>query len=78
VRGREHRRIVCGPEYAETRNLERPWKRALPAKRRLAVREFALGVEGVERFVRGESLRRVHGCGFAVLAPESEPVGPRL
>ena len=37
-----------------------------------------LGVEGLERFVRGEPLRRVHDCVFGVLALESEPVEPRL
>jgi hypothetical protein len=57
--------------------------RASPAaesgrKRSLAAREFALGVEGLERFVREEPLRRVHECCFGVLALESEPVDPRL
>jgi len=42
------------------------------------IREFALGVEALERFVRHEPLRRVHECVFAVLAMESEPVDPRL
>ena len=44
----------------------------------LALGEFALGVEGLERFVRREPLRRVHECVFGVLALESEPVDPRL
>ena len=47
-------------------------------KRSLALREFALGIEGLERFVRREPLRRVHECVFGVLALESEPVDPRL
>jgi protein phosphatase len=47
-------------------------------KRSLALGEFALGIEGLERFVRGEPLRRVHECVFGVLALESEPVDPRL
>jgi protein phosphatase len=42
------------------------------------LREFALGVEGLGRFIRGEPLRRVHECVFGVLALESEPVDPRL
>jgi hypothetical protein len=46
--------------------------------RSLALREFALGIEGLERFVRRKPLRRVHECAFAVLALESEPVDPRL
>jgi protein phosphatase len=48
------------------------------AKRSLALREFALGVEALERFVAGASLREVHECVFGVLALESEPVDPRL
>jgi protein phosphatase len=78
VRGREYLRIIYGPEYARPRNLERLRQRGLGRKRALALREFALGVEALERFVRGEPLRRVHECCFAVLALESEPVDPRL
>jgi protein phosphatase len=78
VRGREYLRIIYGPEYTEAGNLERLRSRGLSRKRSLALREFALGVEGLERFVRGEPLRRVHECVFGVLAMESEPVDPRL
>jgi protein phosphatase len=77
-RGREYLRIIYGPEYTEPANLERLRKRGLSHKRSLALREFALGIEGLERFARGEPLRRVHECVFAVLALESEPVDPRL
>jgi polynucleotide kinase-phosphatase len=77
-RGREYLRIIYGPEYTLPENLERLRQRGLAAKRSLALREFALGVEGLERFVRGEPLRRVHECAFGVLALESEPVDPRL
>jgi protein phosphatase len=77
-RGCEYLRIIYGPEYTAPANLERLRKRGLGAKRSLALREFALGVEAIERFVRGEPLRRVHDCVFAVLALESEPVDPRL
>lgn len=37
---------------------------------------FDLGIEGLERFVRREPLRRAHECVFGVLALESEPVDP--
>lgn len=37
-----------------------------------------MSIEGLERFVRREPLRRVHECVFGVLALESEPVDPRL
>lgn len=77
-RGREYLRIIYGAEYAAPENLERLRARGLSTKRSLALREFALGVEGLERFVRGEPLRRVHECVFGVLALESEPVDPRL
>jgi protein phosphatase len=77
-RGREYLRLIYGPEYTVPANLERLRQRGLSAKRALALREFALGIEGLERFIRGEPLRRVHECVFAVLALESEPVDPRL
>jgi hypothetical protein len=38
--------------------------RVLGGKRSLAIREFALGIEALDRFVRGEPLRRVHECVF--------------
>jgi protein phosphatase len=78
TRGREYLRIIYGPEYDLPENLERLRARGLSAKRSLALREFALGIEGLERFVRGEPLRRVHECVFGVLALESQPVDPRL
>jgi protein phosphatase len=77
-RGREYLRIIYGPEYTAPENLERLRSRAVGAKRSLALREFSLGIEALQRFVRLEPLRRVHECVFAVLALESEPVDPRL
>ena len=77
-RGREYLRIIYGPEYTLPEHLERLRARGLSAKRSLALREFALGLEGLERFVQREPLRRVHECVFGVLALESEPVDPRL
>lgn len=69
-RGREYLRIIYGPEYTEPQNLARLRERALGHKHSLALREFALGIEGLERFVRREPLRRVHECVFGVLALE--------
>ena len=77
-RGPEYLRIIYGPEYLLPENLERLRSRSVSAKRSLAIREFALGVEALERFIRLEPLRRVHECVFGVLALESEPVDPRL
>jgi protein phosphatase len=77
-RGREYLRIIYGPEYTASENLERLRQRGLSRKRSLALREFALGIEALERFVKKEPLRRVHECVFGVLALESEPVDPRL
>jgi protein phosphatase len=78
VRGREYLRIIYGPEYTLPDNLGRLRSRGLGAKRSLALREFALGLEALERFVHQEPLRWVHECVFGVLALESEPVDPRL
>ena len=92
-RGREYLRLVYGPEYTAPANLNRLRRRNLSATRSLALREFApgigalgigalgieaLGIEALERFVRRDSLYRVHGCVFGVLTLESEPVDPRL
>ncbi|MEW5988765.1 MAG: polynucleotide kinase-phosphatase, partial [Chloroflexota bacterium] len=77
-RGREYLRLIYGPEYTAPANLARLRQRGTSAKRSLALREFALGIEALERFVRREPLRRVHECVFGVLALESEPVDPRL
>jgi protein phosphatase len=77
-RGRDYLRIIYGPDYTADANLSRLRSRGLGHKRSLALGEFALGIEGLERFVRGEPLRRVHECVFGVLALESEPVDPRL
>ena len=77
-RGREYLRIIYGPEYMLEDNLTRLKKRSLSKKRNLALAEFALGMESLERFVRNEPLYRVHECVFGVLAMESEPVDPRL
>jgi polynucleotide kinase-phosphatase len=76
VRGREYLRLVYGPDYPA--HLDRLRQRRVGPKRSLALREHALGVEGLDRLARGEPLWRVHECVFAVLALESEPVDPRL
>ena len=77
-RGREYLRIIYGPEYLEPANLNRLRQRSLGRKSSLARREFALGIEALDRFVANEHLARVHECVFGVLALESEPIDPRL
>ncbi|MEO1124043.1 MAG: polynucleotide kinase-phosphatase [Cyanobacteria bacterium J06639_16] len=77
-RGAEYLRIIYGPEYSLPEHLQRLRYRGLSRKRSLALREFALGIEALERFVRRAPLREVHECVFGVLALESEPVDPRL
>ncbi|MFJ1913650.1 polynucleotide kinase-phosphatase [Streptomyces sp. NPDC088147] len=78
VRGREYLRIIYGPEYTRPDNLQRLRNRFLGHKRSLALREYALGLEALDRLADGEPLWRVHEAVFAVLALESEPVDPRL
>jgi protein phosphatase len=77
-RGSEYLRIIYGPEYDLPENIARLKNRALSKKQSLALREFALGVEALERFVKKEPLRRIHESVFGVLALESEDVDPRL
>ncbi len=77
-RGREYLRIIYGPNYTRPEHLDRLRRRGLAGKRSLALREFALGIEALEAFVRGESLRKVHSSIAAILALESDPVDPRL
>ncbi|MGW2642348.1 polynucleotide kinase-phosphatase [Streptomyces sp. NPDC001348] len=77
-RGREYLRIIYGPEYTRPDNLARLRTRFLNHKRSLAIREYALGLEALDRLADGEPLWRVHEAVFGVLALESEPVDPRL
>lgn len=78
VRGREYLRIIYGADYTEPHNLARLRGRNVAHKRSMALREYALGVESLERVARGEPLWKVHQAVFAVLAMESEPIDPRL
>lgn len=78
VRGPEYLRIIYGPDYDLPDNLVRLRARGLGHKRSMAQREYALGLEALDRLARGEPLWRVHECVFAVLALEAEPVDPRL
>jgi protein phosphatase len=77
-RGSEYLRIIYGPEYDAPEHLARLRSRGLGRKRSLAIREFLLGKEALQRFIARQPLRRVHEPVFAVLALESEPVDPRL
>ena len=77
-RGPEYLRIIYGAEYLEPTQLARLRNRGLSRKRSLAMREFELGLEALQRFVNRQPLRQVHECVLGVLALESEPVDPRL
>jgi protein phosphatase len=73
-RGKEHLRLVYGPEYDLPENLVRMIDREALAdrrrKHRRILRQAALSVEAVERFVRQEELSRVRECVRAVLSLE--------
>lgn len=77
-RGKEYLRIIYGAEYTFPENLEKLKRRNVKGKQRLASREFALGIEALERFVNKQPLRKYHQCVFGILALESEPIDPRL
>lgn len=78
VRGREYLRIIYGMDYVDERQLMKLKKRNPSKKMKHALQEFALGLEGIERFVQGESTARIHECVLVTLALESDPVDPRL
>ncbi|WP_042477288.1 AAA family ATPase [Bacillus ndiopicus] len=78
VRGREYLRIIYGMDYTDLKQLAQLKKRKPSKKMKHALQEFALGLEGIERFVQKESLARIHECVLATLALESDAVDPRL
>jgi len=78
VRGRKYLNIIYGMDYLLPENLARLKNRNTGKKQKLALKEFALGVEGINRYVNEESIERVHECVLATLAMESDPVDPRL
>ena len=78
VRGRNYLHIIYGIDYLRPENLARLKQRNVSRKQRHALMEFALGIEGVKRFVDKEPVGRVHECVLATLALETEPVDPRL
>ncbi|HCA41862.1 MAG TPA: polynucleotide kinase-phosphatase [Bacteroidetes bacterium] len=77
-RGREYLRIIYGPEYDSPENMKRLKSRNTSRKQSLALKEFALSIEALERFIRKEPLRRIHESVFGILALESEEIDPRL
>ncbi|WP_323856358.1 polynucleotide kinase-phosphatase [Rossellomorea marisflavi] len=78
VRGQKYLHIIYGMDYTEPGNLDRLRKRNVSKKQKLALRQFALGLEGIRRFVDGESLERIHECALGTLASNADPVDPRL
>ena len=78
TRGVSYLRIIYGPNYDRPENLTRLKERSLSKKQSLALREFSLGIEALERFIHNEPLYLVHECVFGILALESDPVDPRL
>jgi protein phosphatase len=77
-RGRDYLRIIYGPEYTAVKHMQRLKSRNLSKKRAMAIREYSLGIEALERFIANQPLRKVHECVFGVMAMESEPVDPML
>ena len=71
-RGREYLRIIYGPEYTVPENMERLRSRGISAKRSLALREFALGIEALER--------QVADCAspLALLETAVKSIAPRV
>ena len=64
-------RLVHGPEHTLPEHRERLRDPGIGEERAGAAKEWALSIEALERFVRGEPLVRVHECVFAALAVKS-------
>lgn len=78
VRGRKYLNIIYGMDYLQPENLSRLKERNIGKKQKLALKEFSLGVEGIQRLVNGEAIERIHECVLGTLAMEADPVDPRL
>jgi protein phosphatase len=78
VRGRNYLRIIYGPDYDLPDNLSRLRERGIAQKRQRALQQAALGIEGLERLVRGDPVRSFHQCVFASIALDSDALDPRL
>ncbi|SCB86986.1 MULTISPECIES: polynucleotide kinase-phosphatase [Priestia] len=78
VRGRKYLHIIYGMDYLMPENLNRLKQRNTSKKQKHALLEFALGIEGITRFVNKDSIERIHECALGTLALEMEPVDPRL
>lgn len=78
VRGQKYLQIIYGMDYLEKDQLRRLKDRKTGKKQRNALKELALGLEGINRFIQLESLERIHECVLATLALEEEPIDARL
>jgi hypothetical protein len=67
-RGPAYLQTLFGEDYALPENLLRLRDRDVGREFAVAREVFALGVEGLERFVAGEPRDRVHECCFGALA----------
>lgn len=65
-------------DYLEKDQLRRLKDRKTGKKQRNALKELALGIEGINRFIQFESLERIHECVLATLALEEDPIDARL
>lgn len=77
-RGREHLRLVYGPEYDSEENIVKLLDRRAISRRRQKhrriLKQLALSIEGVERFIRKEPLPRVEECVRGVLSLETREI----
>lgn len=76
VRGREYLRIIYGPDYTD--NIESLRHRGVVPKQKQAIKQFLLGLEGVNRYLDGESVASFNQPAFAVMAMNHQKMDPRL
>jgi hypothetical protein len=79
ARGLVQPAIACrGPaQLGQATEPEHLRRREAAFRRGVALRQFALGIEALERFVRREPLVRVRECCQAILALDAESAEPR-
>ncbi len=78
VRGAEFLTINYGPEYRRPQHVASLRGRKSSMQRSLAIRQFALGLEAIERFRRRAPLHETHVAAFGCIALDASSVDPTI
>lgn len=78
VRGKEMLRGIYGPEYDDPKFLDVYRTRSLKDKRLMVIRQFALGWEGLNRFVEGQPFADVYESFFTGMSLNAFDLDQRI